>query len=520
MSRAHLAVAGIALMIVSSRAACLGGATALALPLLASADSGPGGVEELRAALARARGPERFALLDRLAETTADSSPAEAITLAEEVVLRARADGDGRTHAAALIAVAAARRARGEYLLGAESARTALSLANRAADPLLAARAHNVLALLESSSGEPAAALRHALEAQALFERAGDRRGLSQAYNNVASSLRRMGEYERALDLHGRSLAIKRERDDRDGAGYSHHNMGEVHLDAGAPKQALLAFRAAEREWRAVGNTRALAAAVKSQGHALEALGRHEEALERYRLSVALRGDTVNPRGQVESLTSLAALLLRLGRPGEATTSYREAAGISRQIGQKSLNADVLGGLAAAEEAGGDLGAARRARAEEVALLHSLREEDRVRGRADMRAALELHEMRSRAEGLERDAVLQDEELRRRRAERNLAVAGAGFLLAVALFSVAGYRAKRTSEARLRDEHTRLEEALAHVKTLRGLLPICAWCKKVRNDEGYWKDLVDHVEEHTEAAITHGICPDCRAAQFPKAPAP
>ena len=100
-----------------------------------------------------------------------------------------------------------------------------------------------------------------------------------------------------------------------------------------------------------MGNARALAAAVKSQGHALEALGRHEEALERYRLSVALRADTVNPRGEVESLASLAALLLRLGRPGEATAFYRKAAGISRQLGQKSLSADVLGGLAAAEEA-------------------------------------------------------------------------------------------------------------------------------------------------------------------------
>ena len=101
-----------------------------------------------------------------------------------------------------------------------------------------------MLALIESSRGEPAAALRHALQAQALFERAGDRLGLSQAYNNVANSLRRMGEYDRALDFHGRSLALKREGGDRDGAGYSHHNMGEVYLERGAPEKALEAFRA------------------------------------------------------------------------------------------------------------------------------------------------------------------------------------------------------------------------------------------------------------------------------------
>jgi hypothetical protein len=184
------------------------------------------------------------------------------------------------------------------------------------------------------------------------------------------------------------------------------------------------------------------------------------------------------------------------------------------------LSADALGGLAAAEEAAGDAGAASRARGEEVALLHSLREEERVRGRAETRAVLELHEMRSRAEGLERDAVLRKEDLRRRHAERNFALAGAAFLLAVTLFSLAGYRAKRASETRLRDQAARLEEALAHVKTLRGLLPLCAWCKKVRNDEGYWKDLVVHVEEHTEAEISHGICPDCRAAHFPKPAGP
>jgi tetratricopeptide (TPR) repeat protein len=495
-------------------------ATTLVLTLLAP-DSGPGPPvvprpEELRTALAGARGPQRLALLNELAETTAESSPAEAIALAEEAVRWARTAGDGRAEAAALLIVAAARRARGEYVMGADAARTALALADKAGDSVIAARAHDVLALIESSRGEPAAALRQALQAQALFETAGDNRGLSQAFNNVANCFRLMGDYDRALDFHARSLALKRAGGDHDGVGYSHHNMGEVYLDSGAPEKALEAFRAAEQEWRAVGDARALPAAVKSQGHALEALGRDEEALERYRLSVALRRDTVNPRGQVESLTSLAALLLRRGRPGEAAASYREAARISRPLGQNALSADVLGGLAAAEEAAGDVGAARRARVDEVERLRSLREEERVRGRTDMRAALELHEMKSRAEGLEKDAVLRKEDLRRRQAERNFALAGAAFLLAVALLSIAGYRAKRKSEARLRDQHRLLQEALAHVKTLRGLLPICAWCKKVRNDEGYWRELSEHVEEHTEAAITHGICPDCRAAQFPE----
>ena len=54
-----------------------------------------------------------------------------------------------------------------------------------------------------------------------------------------------------------------------------------------------------------------------------------------------------------------------------------------------------------------------------------------------------------------------------------------------------------------------LEEALANVKELRGLLPICAYCKKIRNDENYWEKLEHYVSHHTHARFSHGICPDC-----------
>jgi hypothetical protein len=54
-----------------------------------------------------------------------------------------------------------------------------------------------------------------------------------------------------------------------------------------------------------------------------------------------------------------------------------------------------------------------------------------------------------------------------------------------------------------------LQEALANVKTLGGLLPICASCKKIRDDEGYWSQVEQYIGKHTDAKFTHGICPDC-----------
>ena len=59
-----------------------------------------------------------------------------------------------------------------------------------------------------------------------------------------------------------------------------------------------------------------------------------------------------------------------------------------------------------------------------------------------------------------------------------------------------------------------LQEALATVKTLRGLLPICAWCRQVRNDQGYWNNLEAHLREQLDVDFTHGMCPTCLQQQL------
>jgi len=54
-----------------------------------------------------------------------------------------------------------------------------------------------------------------------------------------------------------------------------------------------------------------------------------------------------------------------------------------------------------------------------------------------------------------------------------------------------------------------LRRALEQVKTLRGLVPICAQCKKIRDDKGYWRDVEIYIMQHSEADFTHGLCPEC-----------
>ena len=58
--------------------------------------------------------------------------------------------------------------------------------------------------------------------------------------------------------------------------------------------------------------------------------------------------------------------------------------------------------------------------------------------------------------------------------------------------------------------YAELQKALEQVKLLSGLLPICMWCKKIRDDQGYWNAIEHYLGQHSEAEFSHGICPDCK----------
>lgn len=61
-----------------------------------------------------------------------------------------------------------------------------------------------------------------------------------------------------------------------------------------------------------------------------------------------------------------------------------------------------------------------------------------------------------------------------------------------------------------------LQDALAEVKTLSGLLPLCASCKRIRDDKGYWQQIEAYIRDHSEAEFSHSVCPDCAKKLYPE----
>jgi len=94
------------------------------------------------------------------------------------------------------------------------------------------------------------------------------------------------------------------------------------------------------------------------------------------------------------------------------------------------------------------------------------------------------------------------------------------YVLTVMSFSVLSllypfFKAAHAEKARRKIEADReqciadLNDSIAEIKTLRGIIPICCYCKKIRDDEAIWTQLEAYLEEHSDANFTHGICPEC-----------
>lgn len=71
-------------------------------------------------------------------------------------------------------------------------------------------------------------------------------------------------------------------------------------------------------------------------------------------------------------------------------------------------------------------------------------------------------------------------------------------------------------EHQLRNRVSELEDAMAHIKMLQGILPICMFCHRIRDDEESWRKIEDYLSEHTDVQLSHGLCPHCFEQHYPE----
>ena len=82
-------------------------------------------------------------------------------------------------------------------------------------------------------------------------------------------------------------------------------------------------------------------------------------------------------------------------------------------------------------------------------------------------------------------------------------------LLCFLHFSIRRWKESCEARTRLEKANHELRQAMAEIRQLKGIIPICSNCKKVRNDQGYWQQVEQYVSDHSDALFSHGLCPEC-----------
>jgi tetratricopeptide (TPR) repeat protein len=405
-------------------------------------------------------------------------------------------------------------------------------------------------------------ALVHLEHARDIRRAIGDRRGLGQVLNSIGATYYQLGIFEQALEAYTEAMTMRREEQDTSGMARTLTNIGKTYHDWGYLERAqrvldsaamlaqtvdsgavlgyaenslamlaierrdfVMARRHLARSIAAYDGERIVTPADSASGWSLntaaeglllvrEGRPRDGAALLRALLATGVRQGSV--RGQARAHLYLGEAYRALGDVANARAALEKSLGFSRQASQRVLALEALRQLAEIEESSGRMATALRRLHEHMALRDSLFSQ----ATAQRIVTLESRAARER-EQRELARLRESEHVQTAVIARQRAIGMLGalvLLLAVSLLAIVAYYNRKvnarsaeisTANADLAAVNSELRAALADVRTLSGLIPICASCKKVRDDQGYWNSVESYISSHSDARFSHGICHTC-----------
>lgn len=443
----------------------------------------------------------------------------------------------------------------------------AVALGHAAPDSTTLASALHSLGLFYWSRNQYDSALVHLERAREVRQQIGDRFGLGQEFNSIGASYYQLGIYEQALEAYLLALDIRREVADTAGMARTLTNIGKTYHDWGHHDRARRIFEEAAVLAIAADSGAILGYLRDSQAMLYIELRDYARAQEYHAQSLAAYTSQrhVTPADSVSgwSLNTATAglLLIREGRPAKAVVvldsllaagvrrgsvrgqaranlylgeahhalgnlararvAFARSLALARPAGQRMIALEALRHLAGIEEASGNTAVALRYLRGHMLLRDSLFSQATAQRIATMdqrrESAREAHELAR----LRENERIQTAVITRQRTIVTLV--SLVLLLAAALLGLAVYyhRVERARSAEITKTNANLEAvnrqlrtALAEVRTLTGLIPICASCKKVRDDQGYWKSVESYISSRSDATFSHGICHACAVTLY------
>lgn len=391
-------------------------------------------------------------------------------------------------------------------------------------DPVALARVYNGIGATYYQLGIYEKALEAFLQALPLRRNSTDSVGLARTLTNIGKVYHDWGQFDRAHSTLTEAVEVARKATDGAAAlGYALNSLAMLQIDRGDLSDARRLMGESIAAYSQPGGRFSLADSIASwefnatsEGLLLLREGNTREAISVLTAVLKSTTDRKSDLGRAKALLYLGEASTKQNNVGTARSQFAEALKLARAGEQRIVALEALNRLSDLEYNENNASAAIRYFREYRALSDTIFDQD---------AALRIASREARAET---DAALQANQILERRAaeqrmtisRQRIVVTSAGLIIALIsllLVMVVRYQRREAERAKVLEQNNvelgslneQLRSALAEVRTLSGLIPICANCKKIRDDQGYWNAVETFITEHSDATFSHSICQEC-----------
>jgi len=377
------------------------------------------------------------------------------------------------------------------------------------------AKSYRILGIINREVGKFAEAMSYCRKSMEIYEKLGDKNGMAIGHSTIASIYRAQGMIDKALEHYHMALEKKQESDNsREGLASFYFNIGACYATLDRLELSISFYEHAESVWKKAGARSHLASLYNNIGMVFGKKKELDNALEYFQKALDISDDLGDKKRSANTLGNLGNLKVDLNDNESALSLYTKSLELYEEIGNKrgvAFTCGCIGGVytnlehldEAEELISRGLKITRKLKIKDWEILCLEKITDLYEAKGDLQKALKYsRELKTCLEehlnekSMEKIAGLQVQfETEKKEKEAEI------------------YRLKNVELSRMNDQ---LRDALAHVKKLQGMLPICANCKKVRDDDGYWQQIESYISDHSDAKVTHGICPECMIKLYGK----
>jgi len=414
-------------------------------------------------------------------------------------------------------------------------------------DPVLSGRILNNLANLYCRWGQYVKALNMYDKVQQYYETAGFTEGLGWLNFSIAILYKNISDYNKALQYSSTALEfyqkVTASTGDSAGIMICYGQLGDIYIHAGDLDRALEYHRAALRLRKKTGVKSAIADGYRGMGEIYYFRKDYTRAMDYFQKAMKLRREIYITVGTATLMKYIGLTYLEQGNIKKGRNYLLGALSLAQKGKQRYIEKEVLGKIAEIYLNESNFEKANKYFKRYVAISDSVANFEVSNKITSYLVNNEIEKKKKETQRLAQENRIAELELAQQKNLQRLLIILSALVLSVLLGITILYRQisrdnKRlmvknaevfAAHQRLQDEVNErirvekeretlideLKDSLSQIKTLSGLIPICANCKKIRNDDGYYEQLEKYIMDHSDAVFSHGICPDCMQKLYP-----